>query len=85
MTPEIELKLEHAQDRYEEIALLLADPDVMADQNKFRDLSKEYAQIEPLVLNYRDYKQAQDDIVDAQDMLADEEMADLAKVSVTAP
>ncbi|MCB1582229.1 MAG: peptide chain release factor 1 [Marinicella sp.] len=82
MTPEIEIKLEHAQDRYEEIALLLADPEVMANQNKFRDLSKEYAQIEPLVLNYRDYKQAQNDLVEAKEMLADAEMADLAKESL---
>lgn len=83
MTPEIEIKLQHAQDRYEEIALLLADPDVMADQNKFRDLSKEYAQIEPLVLNYRAYIQAQNDVEEAQEMLADKEMADLAKESLS--
>lgn len=83
MTPEIEIKLQHAQDRYEEIALLLADPDVMADQNKFRDLSKEYAQIEPLVLNYRAFIQAQNDVEEAQEMLADKEMADLAKESLS--
>ncbi|TDR18320.1 peptide chain release factor 1 (bRF-1) [Marinicella litoralis] len=82
MTPEIELKLEHAQDRYEELALMLSDPDVMANQNKFRDYSKEYAQIEPLVLNYRSYKQAQTDASEAQEMMADSEMADLAKESL---
>lgn len=82
MSPEIALKLEHAEDRYEEIGLLLSDPDVMADQNRFRDLSKEYAQIEPLVLNFRSYQAAQQELDEAQEMLADEELADLAKETI---
>ncbi len=82
MTPEIEAKLDHAQDRYEEIALLLSDPDVMADQNRFRDLSKEYAQIEPLVLNFRAYQTARQELIDAQEMLADDELKDLAKETI---
>ncbi len=82
MTPEIEIKLDHAQDRYDEIGLLLSDPDVMADQNRFRDLSKEYAQIEPLVLNFRSYKAAQEDLAEAQEMLEDEEMVELAKETI---
>jgi len=82
MTPEIAIKLDHAQDRYDEIALLLSDPDVMANQNKFRGLSKEYAQIEPLVLNFRAYKQTQQDLAEAEEMMADEEMQELAKESM---
>ncbi len=57
-------------------------PDVMADQNKFRDLSKEYAQIEPLVLNFRAYQQAQQELSEAREMLADKELQDLAKESI---
>ncbi len=83
MTPEIAVKLDHAQDRYDEIGLLLSDPAVMADQNKFRDLSKEYAQIEPLVLNFRAFKQTEAELAEAKEMLADEELQDLAKESVT--
>jgi len=82
MTPEIALKLEHAQDRYEEIALLLSDPDVMSNQNKFRELSKEYAQIEPLVHNYREYKQVQSDMAEAKEMMDDSELKELAKESL---
>lgn len=82
MTPEIAAKLDHAQDRYEEIALLLSDPEVMADPNRFRDLSKEYAQIEPLVLNFRAYQAAQQELADAQEMLADDELKDLAKETI---
>lgn len=84
MTPEIAIKLDHAQDRYEEIALLLSDPEVMANQNKFRDLSKEYAQIEPLVLNFRAFKQAEQEMAEAEEMLADEELHELAKESLLA-
>lgn len=82
MTPEIAIKLDHAQDRYEEIALLLSDPAIMSDQNKFRDLSKEYAQIEPLVLNFRAFKQAEQELAEAQEMMADEELEELAKESI---
>lgn len=82
MTPEIAKKLDHAQDRYDEIGLLLSAPDVMADQNKFRDLSKEYAQIEPLVLNFRAFKKAEQELAEAEEMMADEELLDLAKESM---
>ena len=47
MKDTIRSKLESVRDRFEEIAGLLADPDVIADQNQFRDLSKEYARVEP--------------------------------------
>lgn len=83
MTPEIEIKLSQAQERYEEIALLLSDPDVMSDQNKFRNLSKEYAQIEPLVLNYQAFMEAQKEIAEAKEMMEDAEMFDLAKESLS--
>jgi len=42
-------KLEALVERHEEISGLLSEPDVMADQNKFRSLSQEYSQLEPVV------------------------------------
>ena len=39
-------KLEQLEARHEEISALLADPDTMADQNKFRSLSQEYSQLD---------------------------------------
>ena len=54
-------KLETLGDRQEEIAGLLADPDVMSDQNQFRQLSMEYSQLDPVVIEYNNYRQAQDD------------------------
>lgn len=49
MKDSIRHKLEALVERHEEISGLLAEPDVMADQNKFRSLSQEYAQLEPVV------------------------------------
>jgi len=67
----IRLKLESVQDRFEEIAGLLADPDVIADQNQFRDLSKEYARVEPVVQSFQQYQAILVDIASAEDMAGD--------------
>lgn len=73
MKDSIRLKLESVQDRFEEIAGLLADPDVIADQNQFRDLSKEYARVEPVVQSFQLYQSVLDDISAAEEMAADED------------
>jgi peptide chain release factor 1 len=82
MTPEVNQKLAIAEDRFEEITRLLADPDVMSNQDKFRALSKEYAQLEPLVTTFRQYQATEAELADAKEMLADQEMKDLAQESV---
>jgi peptide chain release factor 1 len=61
-------KLASLQKRYQEISSLLSDTKVMNDQNRFRDLSKEYAQLEPIVKCYERY------IITAQAMQDTEEM-----------
>jgi len=67
----IRFKLESVSDRFEEIAGLLSDPDVIGDQNKFRDLSKEYARVEPVVRLFSDYQKLTDDIGAAEEMADD--------------
>ena len=71
MKESIRLKLESVRDRFEEIAGLLSDPDVIADQNQFRDLSKEYARVEPVVKTFEQYQGILDDIVAAEEMADD--------------
>ena len=66
-------KLNNLLDRHEEVAGLLADPDVIADQNQFRDLSREYSQLEPVVNCYQDYTSAKDNLKSAEEMLADDD------------
>jgi len=69
--PSLQRKLEHLAERHEEIAALLASPDVQADPAKFRALSQEYAQLTPLVNCYRDYRATQADLQHARDMAQD--------------
>ncbi len=71
-------KLENLSERYAEIAALLSESDVIADQEKFRKLSIEYSQLEPIALGFRDYQQTLQDRETAKDMLADPEMKEMA-------
>jgi len=66
-------KLHNLLDRHEEVAALLADPDVINDQNQFRGLSQEYAQLEPVVKCFQQYNAANDDLAAAEDMLKDDD------------
>ena len=49
-------RLSSLDDRFEEIGHLLSDPEIIADQNRFRDLSKEYARLEEIVKDFNDYQ-----------------------------
>jgi peptide chain release factor 1 len=71
MKDSIRHKLESVRDRFEELAGLLSDPDVIADQNQFRDLSREYARVEPVVKLFSDFEGVDDDITAAEEMAAD--------------
>ena len=56
MKPSLIRKLDALVERHEEIGLMLGDPEVMNDQNLFRDLSKEYAQLEDVVSFFRQWQ-----------------------------
>jgi len=73
MKASIQTKLENLADRLEEISHLLSDPDVMSDQNRFRDLSKEYAQLEPVVQCFRQYQRSVEDVAAAEAMMQDDD------------
>ena len=73
MKDSIRFKLESVCDRFEEIAGLLADPDVISDQNQFRNLSKEYARVEPIVKLFGEFESIGAEIVAAQEMADDED------------
>ena len=79
MKSSIRSKLDHIAERFEEITALLADPEVQANQNRFRNLSQEYSQLEPVVECYTRYMSHDADVTNAEEMLADPEMAELAK------
>ena len=71
MKASIQNKLEVLGERLEEINALLADPQVIADQQQFRNLSQEYAQLNPVVTCFRQYQHTLGDIDEARRMLDD--------------
>ncbi|OQX08181.1 MAG: peptide chain release factor 1 [Thiothrix lacustris] len=77
-------KLETLSERYAEISALLGEPDVIGDQTQFRKLSIEYSQLEPVAHNFHAYRQTEDDLETAQEMLADPEMRDMAQEEIEA-
>jgi peptide chain release factor 1 len=84
MKPSIQLKLENLCERHDEIAALLSQPEVQGNQNQFRALSQEYAQISPLVECYKRYQDAQNSLVSAKEMAndPDQELRELAKEEI---
>jgi len=64
-------KLETTRDRFEEIEGLMADPDVIGDQNQFRELSKEYARLEPIIRLFQQHEALSSDIAAAREMAGD--------------
>ncbi|WP_219012753.1 peptide chain release factor 1 [Shewanella algae] len=79
-------KLEGLLERNEEVLALLSDADVIADQDRFRSLSREYAQLEDVVKGFKAYQQAQADLQTAQEMLAEEdpELKEMAQEEIKA-
>ena len=75
MKPSIQNKLESLSDRLQELDGLLSDPEIISNQSRFRALSMEYAQVNPLVTCFRKYQAALDDIAKTEAMLQDKDTA----------
>lgn len=73
-------KLEEVENRYEELNKLISNPDIIADQNMFRKYMKEQAALTDVVEKFREYKKVKREIQDAEEMMRDPEMKDLAEV-----
>jgi len=74
-------KLEHLSERYTEVGALLSDSEIIGDQNRFRELSKEYAELEEVVQCYKKYSTIKDDIEEARSLLdeGDSDMREMAQ------
>jgi len=81
MKDSIRRKLEALCERHEEVGMLLGDPDIISNQNKFREMSKEYAQLEPITKAFNDYQAAESDLETAEEMAKedDAEMREMAQ------
>jgi peptide chain release factor 1 len=69
MKDSIRQRLEQASERLQELDHLLADPDVHNDNKRFRSLTKEHAQLTPLVEQWNAFRQAEQDLADAFDWI----------------
>jgi len=75
MQPSIIRKLEQIGERHHEVGALLADAGTIANQDSFRKLSKEYAQLSPVVETFSAWQHASNELLSAQDMLKDPDPA----------
>ena len=79
MKPSIVAKLEALQERHEEVQALLGDAGVIAEQDRFRALSREYSQLTDVSRCFLEWRQVQDDLATAEMMLDDPEMREMAQ------
>ncbi|HLU13455.1 MAG TPA: PCRF domain-containing protein, partial [Arenimonas sp.] len=84
MTPGLLRKLQALAERHEEVGRLLAEPDVLADAKRFRELSREYAQLEPIAAGLADQERARRDLREAEAMRNDPELRELAEAEIEA-
>ena len=77
-------KLEGIENRYEEIAQRMADPEVVSDPDRLAELAREHAELEELVTLYRQYRQARTELEQAESLLddSDPELRELAETEV---
>jgi len=74
-------RLQQVASRHEEVGLLLSQPEVFSDQKRFRDLSMEYAHLEPLMQSWQEWLATRESMDQAQQMLddADRDLRDMAE------
>ena len=75
-------KLEAVEKRYEELTKQISDPEVISNQNEWKKLMKEHSDLVEVVEKYREYKKAKQAIEDAQSMLEDKDLRELAEMEI---
>ena len=65
-------KLQNLDDKYEELGRMLADPEVLANPEELRKTAKARADLEDVVMAWREYRKADEELADAKVMLADD-------------
>ena len=84
MTPTLRRKLEALAERREELERLLSDPAVVGDNDRFRALSREFSQLEPVANALADEARAKADLAAAEAMREDPDLRELADEEITA-
>lgn len=78
-------KLTYVVSRFDELTSKLTDPELMKDMNKFRDISKERAELEPLVLKFKEWEKVTKDLAENKEILqesSDDDLRELAQAEI---
>ena len=75
-------RLADIERRYEELSDLINDPEIIADNERWRKLMKEHSDITPIVEKYREYKKIKEELAEAEEMLNDSSIDDDFKALV---
>ena len=75
-------RLETIQKRYEELSKELTNPEVLADYNTLKKLSKEQKDLEETYNKYTEYKKVENNIIEAKELINDPEMGEMAKLEL---
>ena len=78
MKESLRLRLDQLSDRHEELTALLADVEVISDNKRFRQLSREHSDLSEITEVWTKYKQAEADIETAEAMLSDPDFKEMA-------
>lgn len=84
MKPTLRARLEQLAERLEEVTALLAESEVISDNERFRKLSREHAELEDVVRVWRAFRQSERDLETARELRADPEFRDIAEEEITA-
>ena len=79
-------KLEVLEDKYKELTEKISDPEIINDQKTWQKYMKEHADLEPIVMKYREYTNVLQSIADSKEILqeeSDEELRELAKMELS--
>jgi len=71
MKDSVRQKLENLRERFEEVTALLGDAETINDQARFRALSQEYGQLEPVIQSFEAYLDAEQELASTEEMLRD--------------
>ena len=84
MKTSIAAKLDQARQRLGDISALLSSEGATRDMEQFRRLSREHAELEPIVELFNKYRDAEQQVAEAQELLADPEMRSYAESEIKA-
>jgi peptide chain release factor 1 len=82
MKPSLRLRLDQLCDRYEELTALLADAEVISDNKKFRQFSREHNDLQEITQTWQQFSQAEADIKTAEEMLSDPDFKEMAQEEI---